>query len=592
MGTVTLKPEFVLEGIDQFNQHYKQIMDYGFTKSEIEKVKTKMLQSFKTRVIRESAPSASGMMNQINQDFYYGNKIIPLKSELNLLEDNFTKIDSLVLLKELKNTNQQGSFKYLLSANSKLVENLPKDSLLLSHIRNRDSITVLPYKNNMIVPNELLGYIPTPGKIEDMKLIPEIGAKKIYLDNGAKVIYKKTENAEDKIIISGFKQGGYYALDSTDYVKSMYVSPIVSISGYGDFSREALSDYLTGNSAKVQLLLDRTRAGFSGSANNMDVNSLFKLFYLKSVHPRVDTTLFNQVKERMLKSLDNKEVTAKDKFYEELKFLIRGEDYTTRQQTVKQIQEDLAIESVKPIYDRFFGVADDYIITVLTDQELPAILPLITTYIGGLPKGNVSNDYEYNPRPVLKKPTSLIKNTGVSPKSIVSLVYQQNKVERDIPKLQIENNLLESILKIKYTERLREDLGVVYGVGVSISSTKHPVPLSRQTISLVCDPKDVNLIKSEIRKIIEGIVNGDINIEQDLMKVKNNLIKNHRLKKQSNSYWTRAIRDYYYNGYRNWNFTYNYEKMVQDVTIRRLKKKAKTYFIKTPEIKAILHPKP
>ncbi|MCM4166762.1 hypothetical protein KCTC52924_01613 [Arenibacter antarcticus] len=591
-ASTTLKPEFVLAGIDQFNQHYKQIMEYGFTPSEIEKVKTKMLHSFQGKVKRERVPSASGIMDQINQDFFYGNKIISLQSELAMIEDNFSKIDSLTLLGELKKTNDLGSFRYLLTTSNKLAENLPETPVLFSHIHNRDSISVSPYKNTVVVPDDLLNITPNSGEVVKIKELSEIGAKEIYLDNGALVIYKKIDSAEDKIIISGFKQGGYYALDSTNYVNAMYASPIVSISGYGDFSREALSDYLTGNSAKVQLLIDKTRSGFSGSANSNDATALFELFYLKSVHPKVDTTLFDQVKDRMLKSLENKETTSKDAFFEELKYLIRGKDYTTKPQTVQKIQQNLTIESIEPIYNSFFGVADNYVITVLTDQELPAILPLIKTYFGGLPKGNISNSYTYKPKPILKKKTSLVKNTGESPKSIVSLVFQQDKLQRNIPKLQVENDLLESILKLKLTKRLREELGVVYGVGVAISSTKHPVPLSRQTISLVCNPKDVDLITFEIRQIIEGIVNGDIEFDQDLMKVKNNLIKNHKLKSQSNSYWTKAVRDYYFNGYRKWNFTNNYEDMVQSVTPKSLKKKAKKYFIVTPEIKAILNPKP
>jgi predicted Zn-dependent peptidase len=592
LASIKLKPDQILEGMGQFNQHYKQLLDYGFTNAEIEKEKTSMLHSFETRVEKESVPSASGMIEQMQQDFFYGNSIVSLKSELELIRENFAEIDSLYLLQELNKVKNMGGFRYLFSTNEELIDSIPSKETLMASIKNLENIKVERYSRNLEVPENLLSYTPEEGKVLKIKELLEIDAKEIYLDNGAKIIYKQTDSAEEKVIFSGFRKGGYYALDSTDYVNAMYAAPVVSISGYGNFSREALSEYLIGNSAKVQLLIDKTRSGFSGSSDNEDVETLFELFYLKSTEPRADSTLFHQVKDRMVQSLEERTQTPKDKFYEDLKYLVRGEDYTTKPQTVEQIQENLKLEAMVPIYGKFFGVANNYVVTIITDKGLEELLPLIKTYIGGLPKGDISTDYKYDPRPVLDEETALVKRAGESPKSIVSLVYQQNKVSRNIPKLEIENELLESILKLKLINKLREDLGLVYSVSVAISSTQHPAPLSRQTISLVCDPKDVDRITKEIDLIIKGMVNGDIDFDDDLTKVKSNLIKVNKLKKQSNSYWTKAIRDYYFDDYSSWKFIQDYEEMVLGINEKQLRKKTKKYFVKTPEVKAIFHPKP
>lgn len=591
VATIELKPEKILEGIHEFNTHFQQIFQYGFTSLEIEKIKKTILGSFERSLEDQKSISASGMIRQMHQDFFYGNMIISLEDEFQLMKKSFSKLDSIQVLKALKANKKETPFHYLLTTNSEDLNSLPNREALLSAASKIKTQKATPYKSTINIPEALLKKTPKSGAIKRIVAIPEIDAQEIQLSNGAKVVYKKSSLDQGKVLLSGFRKGGFYAVDSTNFVNVQYTAPTISMSGYGDFSREALSYFLAGNSAKVQFLIDRTRSGLFGSANTKDIKTLFELFYLKATQPRVDSLLFNQLKEMAIAKISNKPESAKEKFQKELKYIVRGRDYTTISQSKESLETKLQQQTLSGIYNNFFGVADNYVLTVITDQELEDLLPYITTYIGGIPKGEFDNSYKYKPQPIIEKDVDYIKHNGDSPKAVFSLVFQQTNKLKDIPSLELQNQLLEAVLKLKLNKRLREDLGVVYGVSVSISATSHPTSLNRQTIALVCNPSDVDMITTEIKAILKGVATGEINISQHLETVKTNLVKNFNINKQRNSFWTKSIRDYYFNQYDNWEFVTDYEALVRNVSEKDLQKNAKKYFIKAPRIKAVLYPK-
>lgn len=591
VATVNLNPETALKGIEKFNTHFQQIFQFGFTSLEIEKVKKSMLGAFRRTLEAKSPISASGMVNQMYQDFFFGNMIISLKDEYQLMEDCFSKLDSLQVLKALKANINESSFRYLLTTNNTDLKKLPTKDKLLDAVAKIKTQVATAYKSDIFVPETLLKSIPEEGSIKSITALPEIDAQEIHLDNGAKVIYKKSNRDKNKILLAGFRKGGFYAIDSTGYVNVQYAVPTVAMSGYGDFSREALGHFLAGNSAKIQFLIDKTRSGFFGSANSNDIATLFELFYLKATQHKVDSVLFNQLKQTAIENIPAKPKSANELFQEQLAYLVRGKDYTTRPKTKESLEKSLQEQKINEIYHDFFGVADNYVITVITDEELETILPFIKQYVGSIPKGNFDNSYKYIPQPIIKENINFIKHDGESPKAVFSLIFQQDAKFKDFVELDRQNQLLEAVLKLELNKRLREELGVVYGVSVSISATNHPKPLNRQTIALVCNPNDVELITSEIKTILKAMALGKINISQNLENAKTNLIKNFNINKQNNSFWTKSIRDYYFNQYKNWDFVTDYEIALKNISQKDLQKVTKRYFIKTPRVKAILYPK-
>ncbi|WP_010136603.1 M16 family metallopeptidase [Ochrovirga pacifica] len=591
LASFSFKPEKALQAIADFNKHYAQIVQHGFTSFEIKKITKSMLSAFEAKVKENKPVPASGMMSQMYADFFNGNSIISVSDEYELMKKCFSKLTVQKIASHIKNQQTGSPFRYLLTTGDEDLDKLPSKTKLLAAIQTRKQLKVAPFENNFEVPKKLLSRSIQAGTIKKIKKISAIDAKEIYLDNGMKVIYKKTAKSKESVLLAGFKKGGLYALDSTDYMSAQYAAPTVAISGYGDFTRDALSYYLAGNSAKVQFLIDKTRVGFFGSSKIKDLKTLFELYYLKATQPKVDSLAYKKLKDLSIAKISEDPLTAKEVFQEKLKYLVRGKDYTTQKLTKATLRNNLSKQKLIPIYKDFFAQAEGFVLTVISDQDLEVLLPYIEKYLGGIPKGNSKIAYLYQPKDLVKQSKRLVANGEESSKAFYTVIHQQRKKEKNIPVQEINNQILENVLKLELNKRLREELGVVYGVRVAISATQHPRPLSRQSISLVCKPADVEVIQTEIDNIIQQIAEGTLDISAHLKKTQVNLVSKFNRQKQKNSFWTKSIRDYYFNQYKNWNFVTDYPKWVANTTVKDIQKITQTYFFKSPKIEAILYPK-
>lgn len=588
MYAVGLKKDSVTQGIRQYWYDVEQMLRYGFTSLEIEKVKKETLQQVRNNADRKQVPSAGRMMKEIYQKYFYGNAIITSAKEYELTKESLKTIDSVSLVSYLKQLYKPAQTKYILTANEADKKQLPAKSDFYQ-LRNFKDEEIIPYERNLIVPEHLITKLPTPGKIFSTKKIPEIGATQYELSNGVRLIYKQTDLDKNTIILSGFRKGGYYALPKKDYVTGLYTAPVVSLSGYGEFTRDALSQFLAGNSAKATLLADKTRTGFYASADARDQETLFKLLYLKWTAPRMDSEIFEEIKSRTLASKKNENSKPSEVFSKKIKKHLKGEDYTTRELNEDDISSQLDSAKIIDIYHKFFGNANGFTISLITDQPFENLKADVLQYIATLPQGKVTTNYQYKSKHRLAGNLKIEQRDGDSPKATVSLIFQQDKILKTLPKTDLLNQVVKNLIRNRLLKRLREEMGAVYSVSVSASTTLQPKPLSRQSISFVCEPKDVTILVQETQRILSEMAKGKFSNEE-LAKIKTNLKKIDGLLKQKNTYWSKAIREHYFNQFNNWEAVTNYKKWVANISPNQVSQTIREYFKDSPSIEAILWP--
>ena len=139
----------------------------------------------------------------------------------------------------------------------------------------------------MDIPAEL-GDIPAPGRIVSEQFHPELNLVDWTLSNGARVIYRQSALSRNKVGISGCRAGGFSALDSTDYYNGIFADRVVPGSGAGAFSRDGLRFFLSGSSASALFVGADSRTGIIASAEKEDMETMFRLLYLRWTQPRVD----------------------------------------------------------------------------------------------------------------------------------------------------------------------------------------------------------------------------------------------------------------------------------------------------------------
>ncbi len=151
-----------------------------------------------------------------------------------------------------------------------------------------------------------------------------------------------------------------------------------------------------------------------------------------------------------------------------------------------------------------------------------------------------------------------------NPKSSVRINYVNNMT------YSLKNALLAGtladMLKLRFTETLREEEGGTYGASVRSSVFKRPKQEVSLFVSFDCNPDKVEKLVSIVHREIKKIENGDVQ-QLDLDKTLTNYLKERKQLQDQNSYEMSLLTNFYLEGY-NMNDPENFEEIVNSITVK------------------------
>jgi len=145
-------------------------------------------------------------------------------------------------------------------------------------------------------------------------------------------------------------------------------------------------------------------------------------------------------------------------------------------------------------------------------------------------------------------------------------------------------SMLDQILDIVYTEKIREQEGGTYGVNVSGKISKYPKEEFSLQIVFQTDPAKKDKLIKIIFEEIDNIAKVGPS-EKNLAKVKEYMLKKNNENLKENGYWLGNIDEYFYTGT---DMNTNYEALVNKVTIDSLQKFAKSLFSQKNQIEVTM----
>ena len=588
-GSVELVDGKIREGIADYMRHRQQLLRYGFTAAEIARVKKSLLRAMQNRVKSKQPPRSGDLMDEIYADFYNGNRLVSKANELALMERYLPEIDSLSLLHSLQRVFQTAPTHYLLRGGTMISDEIADSVALLELFRQAAQAPVERYYRHIDIPDELVSLQPQQHIISE-KPIPEIGAVDLRLDNGVRVIFKPSPTDKDHIMVSGFRPGGQYAIDSLHYYTGLFSGNAVALSGAGAFSRDALSYFLTGNSASARLLVDKLRTGVFATSRLEDMETMFQLLYLKWTQARLDTATAELLRDKLIESYRTTKKTPEQIFGQQVGWLLNGRNYTNAEITDTLVTELVKTDDMLPLFNRFFGTADGYTFIVMGDCTLDDIRTYVSTYLGGLPGGTYEMPWLMNHRDIPHTPQRFIRHTGTKERANVMLVYQTDKPLGGYHETDIKGDIMSAVLRSMLLKRLREDMGKVYSVSVSASTTPYPSYLSRATIAFSCHPDDVDTLIRATEAELDLLYTQPGLFATVVEDVKKNLIKDHRLQIQQTASWSAWIRNAVYYRQEDWTAVTRYDDRVNAVTPTDVAEYAKKVICEAYRTAAILYP--
>jgi zinc protease len=245
------------------------------------------------------------------------------------------------------------------------------------------------------------------------------------------------------------------------------------------------------------------------------------------------------------------------------------------------------LEKMRRIYLERFRNASDFTFFIVGNIDEDTARLMVEKYIGSLNSDTKKETFiDRKIRPPKGKFVKDIQIPLTIPKATVFISHSA-----DI-KYTPYNNLclkvINGILDIVYTEKVREEAGGTYGVSVLITSQMNPYPNASGLIMFDCDPVKANSLKEIIYNEIDKLIQTGPS-KENLDKAVSNMLKNREESKLHNNYWSNALYSFYYTGI-NVNDPENYEDILKKLTVKDIQKIAKLFFSKADVADIVFRP--
>jgi zinc protease len=383
----------------------------------------------------------------------------------------------------------------------------------------------------------LLEPAPKPGTITSTGVKEPFGITEWQLSNGVKVVLKPTDFREDEILFRASSFGGTSLAPDADYIAASTASNVVAAGGLGRFSAVELRKKMTGKTASASASISAYEEGLSGSSSKKDLETMFQLIYLRFTQPRADPTAFSVLKGQRKSMLENQRSSPGFHFSEALTTALRQNHPRTRIDTPETLDQWNLDKSLAFYKDRFAD-AGDFTFVFTGSFAVAEMKPLVERYLAALPSTGRKESYK---DVGIRYATGLVEKRvekGLEPQSTAALVFT-GKFERE-PKERVYIRALADVLNARLREKLREDLGGTYGVGVNPNYTHIPVEEYAMTINFSCAPDRTEELVKEALKEVELLKTAGPT-DQQVADVREKLLRDFETNSKQNGYWVTQL---------------------------------------------------
>jgi len=430
-----------------------------------------------------------------------------------------------------------------------------------------------PYQDEELAESLVSGEL-APHAVVSEKNLEVLDAVEWTLENGARVIFRQAAYEKDQIQIRAYSKGGSSLYGDEDVPTTDMLTMLIQMYGVGDFDAMGLQKMLTGKNISLQLSLRNLSEGLNGTASPQDMEAMMQLIYLHFNQPRFDKEAHDAIIARYMAFVENMNNNPQKVMGDSLNLI--ATNYHPRTRVLDQeFLQDVDYERIEAVYRERFADASDFFFIIVGNMEAEEVKLLAQKYIGAisdLDRTETWIDHKvYEPEGLVEKTIPLALET---PKANVNIIINQ---EMDYnPYNQMVLRVIEGILDLRYVESIREEEGGTYGVRIRTSVSKWPLEKASMQINFDCDPdRAVDLKEKVFAELKKLATEGPT--ETDLSKTTENILKDRQESKEHNSYYLSTLLSYYLYGI-NFDDPANYEDIVNEITVKDVKKVMETFY--------------
>ncbi|MDR1331974.1 MAG: insulinase family protein [Tannerella sp.] len=539
-----VKPGGLDEALEVLATETNRARRFGFTASEYDRARTNILKWIESAYNERDNQRNVSFASEYVRHFTTGECIPGIEMEYDLMNRFAPSIPVEAINQYVSQCI--GDRNIVVSLTGPDNVQYPSEEELLAAFREKQAIPVEGYEEETS-DEPLLEVLPVPGEIIDEKQDALFGATVYTLGNGVRVVLKETEYRKDQIVMQASSPGGSTLFDAAEASNLKLFNSAADVGGLGNFSTTQLVKVLTGKSVSCGVQLTGDAENISGETVPSDVRTLFELVYLFFTAPRSDDEAYASLTGRMRGQLENMQLNPMVALSDSLSEIVYGDNPLARRIGMDDL-ERASYDRIMEMYGERFADASDFTFVFVGNINKDSMIPMMKQYLATLPSLKRTERGDVDRLPALREGThvSRFSRAMETPKATVVTLYA-GQMTYDLEHLALAS-MLKQILDLVYTEKVREDEGGSYHVGVGVNMADFPQGRTVMQISFDTDPALKDRLAAIVRDELAAIVQNGPR-DADFVKTRDNMLKRHDEALQENGYWLGVLDDYYFRGF-------------------------------------------
>ncbi len=580
-----VNPGGIERGLEAVLEELLRIRLYGFTEGELAREKSNLLREAESQYKqRDQIPSAS-LADKYANHFLGGTPALGAEAEWSLYQEALSEIsvEDFDRVAEAWSKSQDTALLVVRPEETEASSDVDLAAATLAQLETAHRLEVDPYADDL-GDAPLLATIPSPGSITAEEQIESIDAQKWTLSNGITVIAKQTDFRDDEVEFRAFSPGGSSLVADADHVSAQFASQLVAGSGVGPHDSVALEKLLAGKRVQVSPYIGELFEGFVGNASPEDMETMFQLITLYATAPRLDPAFYAQYEARLRSVAEFNAAQPDQALFDKVNTVLSQEHLRARPLTV-ELLEELSMERAESVYaDRFADLGDSTFVFVGA-FDWDNLRSLTETYLASLPTtGRAEEWIDHGIDPPMGV-EDLVVHSGIEPRSNTVLLYAGDMEWSRREALTIE--VAGEMLGIRLRERVREELGGTYSIGVVARGSSLPDEEYLIYSIFGSDPSRTEELFGEVLDEVEWLRAGG---EQEYLDKAKELFRTSREEDlRDNRFWLREIR---FAAQRGEPFAeiVGFDELLDALTLEDIEAAAQRYLTEDMYIRVVLFP--
>lgn len=532
-------PENWQKTLEHIEHTLRKALEYGFTKSELQRVKKDFLSQLDNAVkkasTRRSRDLARKIMWSLNADRVFMSPV--QKKEL------FGPVIKSLTIKDLNDAFRQTwapNYRLVMvTGNAVLPTNKGKDPKhhIISVYNKSSKIKVA--KQTDLKPVKF-PYLPEPvkeGLIVRRSEISDLGIVQIDFENGVRLNLKKTDFEANEVLVKLCFGSGRSAEPADRSGLAALSTKVINESGLGALDKVEIERALAGTNTTLAFGIEDDRLYFKGKTVPAEVLLLFQLLYAHLIDPgfredayTVSMERFKQRYQKLSSSIDGAMTLAGKRF-------LAGGDNRFGLPDYEEFN-NLTLDHVRSWFNSSLKT-EDIEVTIVGDIDVEPTVQAAAKYLGNFSRKSRGETIRTARLPdfPLNQTLQVPVETEI-PKGLVVVAYPTEDLW-DINRTR-RLSILAGIISERLREQVREKLGSAYSTYAFNRPSRAYPGYGVLQIMVHVDPEEADMVVGAVKQLISDLVVGDIP-QSELSRAVLPTLTSIKDMKRKNEYWLNTV---------------------------------------------------